>query len=533
MPLLHAYLNNDPPCLEYPYVEGGTLARLLDERRQSPAGSFTPAQVERIVLQVAQIVGPAHRAVPKLVHRDLKPSNVLVERLADGTVKLRVTDFGIGGLAAQPILERSRSSSSLEGDLSAVLTGAYSPLYASPQQMNGEKPDTRDDVYALGVIWHQLLTGDLTSPAPTGRRWVDELRDRGTSDEALDLLSSCFESKPAHRPDDAVVLADGLEAISSSRAIKGDATRVTASAVETIKPPSVEPPPAPTPKVPLVPSPSPIEPLIAPEAPPRCESKRGGRVRGRLAAGALGLCAVFGIIIYVATDNGWVMITGTDDRMKVMVDEQVIGIENLGKPISVRAGTHHLLVTRDGLTVKSEAFEINRFGEKLLEVPLTRPKPDELPKAEAPKATGSDPHPSAGAKSSAPVASANPSPRSEPKDITTVAGRIKLKLIPAGEFTMGSDESDLAAERDESVVNDGKKQKHRVRITRPFYLGVTEVTRGQFRTFVDETGYKTDAEKDGRGSYGWDEESDALQLDAKFTCATPASSKPTNIRWST
>ena len=64
VPLLHAYLNNDPPCLEYPYIEGGTLVRLLDECRQSPAGSFTPGQVERIILQVAQIVGPAHRAVP-------------------------------------------------------------------------------------------------------------------------------------------------------------------------------------------------------------------------------------------------------------------------------------------------------------------------------------------------------------------------------------------------------------------------------------------------------------------------------------
>ena len=54
VPLLHAYLNNDPPCLEYPYIEGGTLVRLLDECRQSPAGSFTPGQVEQIILQVAQ-----------------------------------------------------------------------------------------------------------------------------------------------------------------------------------------------------------------------------------------------------------------------------------------------------------------------------------------------------------------------------------------------------------------------------------------------------------------------------------------------
>ena len=72
---------------------------------------------------------------------------------------------------------------------------------------------------------------------------------------------------------------------------------------------------------------------------------------------------------------------------------------------------------------------------------------------------------------------------------------MKLKLIPVGEFEMGSDGTDLAANNDEKV--EGKK--HHVRITRPFYLGTTEVTVGQFRKFVEKSGYKTDAEKDGKG----------------------------------
>jgi serine/threonine protein kinase len=215
VPLLHAYLNNDPPCLEYPYVEGGTLVRLLDECRES-AGSFTPAQVERIVQRIAQIVSAAHRATPKLVHRDLKPSNILVARQAEGKLVLRVTDFGIGGVAAQPVLERSLSSSSLEGNLSSVLTGSYSPLYASPQQIRGDKPDPRDDVYALGVIWYQLLVGDLTRPAPTGRKWIEALRRRGMSDAAIDLMGWCFESDPADRPDDAGILAEKLQALTPS-----------------------------------------------------------------------------------------------------------------------------------------------------------------------------------------------------------------------------------------------------------------------------------------------------------------------------
>ena len=99
VPLLHAYLSNDPPCLEYPYVEGGTLVRLFEECRES-AKPFTPAHVQRMIEQIAKIVGPAHRATPKLVHRDLKPSNILVDRRGDRKVVLRVTDFGIGGLAA-------------------------------------------------------------------------------------------------------------------------------------------------------------------------------------------------------------------------------------------------------------------------------------------------------------------------------------------------------------------------------------------------------------------------------------------------
>ena len=69
---------------------------------------------------------------------------------------------------------------------------------------------------------------------------------------------------------------------------------------------------------------------------------------------------------------------------------------------------------------------------------------------------------------------------------------MKLVLIPAGEFLMGSPDSDKDAQADE-------KPQHRVRITRPFYLGATEVTVGQFRRVVEAAGYRTEAEKDGQG----------------------------------
>ncbi len=163
VPLLHAYLSNDPPCLEYPYIEGGTLVRLLDESRES-ASPLTPVHVQRIVEQIAKIVSPGHRATPKLVHRDLKPSNILVERRGDRKVVLQGDGLRHRRAGRPAGAGAIPSSSSLMGNMASVLTGSYSPLYASPQQVRGDKPDPRDDVYALGVIWYQLLAGDLTAP---------------------------------------------------------------------------------------------------------------------------------------------------------------------------------------------------------------------------------------------------------------------------------------------------------------------------------------------------------------------------------
>jgi len=89
---------------------------------------------------------------------------------------------------------------------------------------------------------------------------------------------------------------------------------------------------------------------------------------------------------------------------------------------------------------------------------------------------------------------------------------MKLVLIPAGEFLMGSPEGE--GETDEHP-------QHEVRITRPFYLGVTEVTRGQFRLFVDGSAYKTEAEKDGKGGYGLIEEPKKFEQNPRFTWQNP------------
>jgi sulfatase modifying factor 1 len=86
---------------------------------------------------------------------------------------------------------------------------------------------------------------------------------------------------------------------------------------------------------------------------------------------------------------------------------------------------------------------------------------------------------------------------------------MKLALIPPGEFQMGSPQSETKREDIES--------QHRVRITKPLYLGVHEVTVGQFRRFVEAKSYRTEAEQDGEGGYGFNESSNSWFQNAKYT----------------
>ena len=98
-----------------------------------------------------------------------------------------------------------------------------------------------------------------------------------------------------------------------------------------------------------------------------------------------------------------------------------------------------------------------------------------------------------------------------PVEMTNSIG-MKFVLIPPGEFDMGSTEAEVAKLLEEAKATNltswyidrlpAEAPKHRVRITKPFWLGRHEVTRGQFRRFVDDRGYQTEAERDGKGGFG-------------------------------
>jgi formylglycine-generating enzyme required for sulfatase activity len=194
--------------------------------------------------------------------------------------------------------------------------------------------------------------------------------------------------------------------------------------------------------------------------------------------------------------------------------------------ISVDPGKHRLKVEKDGFSLFTDNFEIESGGEKAITARLeplvatdAKTVPAELPTLDTAAWKAILP-------ADAPVPAIAPFDAitarkhqeawadylGEPVEQEVHLGngvKLTMVLIPPGEFDMGSTEKERAAFLEEAKSENDRGSmeqiptegpQHRVRITRPFRLGRQEVTVGQFRQFVDQTGYKTDAEQDGKGA---------------------------------
>jgi serine/threonine-protein kinase len=140
-------LDNGAPFMVMEFLDGVDLHKWLRGH-----GPLPIEQAVDFVLQASEAIAEAHRL--GIVHRDLKPSNLFCVSRPDGSLCIKVLDFGISKMAAG-----AGSSLSMTGTATVMGT----PLYMSPEQMESSRGvDARADVWALGVILFELLTG--TSP---------------------------------------------------------------------------------------------------------------------------------------------------------------------------------------------------------------------------------------------------------------------------------------------------------------------------------------------------------------------------------
>lgn len=134
------------------YVEGRTLTAILRE-----GGPLIPARAAELAGQIADGLHAAHHL--GIVHRDLKPDNVLVTTLHDGREQAKIVDFGI-----------AKTTQSNDQTVTSLGVAIGTPEYMSPEQLSGEALDARTDLYSLGLVLFNMLTGALPHPALTSKQ---------------------------------------------------------------------------------------------------------------------------------------------------------------------------------------------------------------------------------------------------------------------------------------------------------------------------------------------------------------------------
>lgn len=494
------------------YVDGLDLSKMVKLKGPLPVSLAC-----NFIHQAA--LGLQHALEEGLVHRDIKPGNLMLSRRRDRPV-VKVCDFGLAKLTREE---------QFEGRLTFEGQALGTPDFIAPEQiLNAPDVDIRADIYSLGGTLFYLLAGrppflaaslyDMYQAHMSRNIEPINLLRPEVPAELASLVAKMMAKQPARRFATPLEVAEALRPFfkKSGTTSNGPGQSVSVAA----EPAPARPNPNPRPPAPAALNPGPSVPTAEPDPEfeqvqpadgaiaaeplsdqPRSHEprslpapvplpRRQTRVRllaaaGLLLAGLVGWWA-WGVLgsVRVKTSEGVIVLSDVPPDADVFIDGDKITLTwpGEGKSLEIRAvaGERKLEVKQAGVSIYERELIVKAGESQAITVRL---------------------EPAAGGSASSGAGSTLPT-------FTNTLG-MTFRLIPAGEFDMGITESQLDwVRRNVKTVthemnSEDEFPQHHVRITRPFYLGATEVTVAHFRRFVRTSGYQTEAERDGRGSVGW------------------------------
>jgi formylglycine-generating enzyme required for sulfatase activity/serine/threonine protein kinase len=515
---------NGVPFLAMQYLDGLNLDQWLKNWQKTKNRPVQATAIVRVAKDLLKGLVAAHEK--GLIHRDIKPANLWVEAK---TSRIKLLDFG---LAKTDGLDKGLTRSG------QVLGTA---AYMAPEQARGLRVDARADLFSVGVVLYRMIAGQspfqqstynatiiaiateepplaasfgvvpddlaklidrMLAKSPDGRpasakaalavvlEVEQQLRSGSSAPSGVTAVPGAPVRPPEVRPapDSGYVVVDQMELLESVEVVDGvevvnPLTETTDRPIATHPVPRVSRPPLPRPPEPTWPSPTPrtrSSVRALPEEQKRdVPKKQTGRWvwYGVIATGIVAVLLIGVVALIVA---------------KMRPDP--------GRPTSSNVGT--------------DTASANSGGETTLP-PLGRPKVVDAPQPMAPPSRD-DRSDTASTKGGGETLPPVPGDLGKPVDGKTYTSKttgMKFVRIKAGTFTMGSPMEEKDRNDDETP--------HEVTLTKDYFLGECEVTRGQFRKFVEADAYKTEAEADGKGGYGWDAAKKDWVQDPKYTWRDP------------
>ncbi|MFI4851676.1 MAG: serine/threonine-protein kinase [Gimesia chilikensis] len=344
---IHSVEEEPIPYLVMEFIPGRTLQQQIEER-----GPLDLPSVLRLGKQIAEGLAAAH--AQDLIHRDIKPGNILLE--GDMEERVKITDFGL----ARTVDDASMTQSGMI---------AGTPMYMAPEQANGHNLDQRADLFSLGSVLYQMVTGRPPFRAPSTiavLKRVTEETPRSileiipeTPSWMCELIGHLHAKNPAERYSSAREVCELLERCADDLQAG---------------------------RIPEIPDPS----KTATETPVDVSATRPRRSKilrqsplVKIAAAvviilglagfteATGVTKLASTVIRLTTGSGTLVIETDDPGVKVAINGEEVTITGSGvEELTLRPGEYEVTALKDGKPVNQELVAITRNGRKVVRMSL-------------------------------------------------------------------------------------------------------------------------------------------------------------------